>query len=294
MPLLPKVARAALHFWEEPCISGTRGSGTIFFSGCSLRCVYCQNYEISHLGGGEVISFEALAQMMKRLEEEGAHNINFVNPTHNIYAIKEALKIYKPKIPLVYNSGGYDSASVIEENIFDIYLMDVKYISPEKSLRYSGVSDYFSVASKAILAAYKLKGPPVFDNEGIMQSGVIIRHLVLPQSTREAIAVTDWVKRNVPNVILSIMAQYLPCGQADNFPEINRVITKREYDKVVDYICLQGLENVFIQDRCSASENYIPDFNLGDQDFEADVFLTCLLIFIEKIEVVISIFNEKY
>ena len=264
MPLLPKVARAELHFWEEPCISGVKGSGTIFFSGCSLRCVYCQNFEISHLGGGEIVSIEELAQMMKRLEESGAHNINFVNPTHYIYAIKEALDVYRPKIPLVYNSGGYDSVSVINENVFDIYLMDIKYVNPQKSLKYSGVFDYFSVAKEAVLAAYKLKGAPVLNDEGIMQSGVIVRHLVLPQSTWEAIAVIDWVEENMPDIYLSIMAQYLPCGKAMEYPEINRVITKREYEKVVDYACASGLDNIFVQDRCSADKIYIPKFNLGE------------------------------
>ncbi len=263
MSLLPKIARADLHFWEEPCISGSKGSGTIFFSGCSLRCVYCQNFEISHLGGGEIVGFEALAQMMQRLENAGAHNINFVNPTHYIYAIKEALKIYRPKIPLVYNSGGYDSAAVINEDIFDIYLMDIKYVSPEKSLKYSGVDNYFSVASKAVSAAAKLKGTPILNEEGIMLSGVIVRHLVLPQSTREAIAVIDWVQQNAPNVYLSIMSQYIPCGKAADYPEINRVITKREYDKILDYALASGLNNIFIQDRCSADKNYIPNFNWG-------------------------------
>lgn len=264
MPLFPKIARADLHFWEEPCISGKNGSGTIFFSGCSLRCVYCQNFEISHLGGGEVKTVNDLAEIMRELENRGAHNINFVNPTHYAWAIREALKIYKPNIPLVYNSGGYDSVSAIEEDIFDVYLLDIKYVSSEKSLRYSGISDYFEVAANAVKAAYRLKAEPKINPDGIMQSGVIIRHLVLPQSTREAMAVADWVAENTPNAYFSVMAQYLPCGKAENYSEINRRITRREYDKVIDYVCSKNIKNVYVQSRTSAESDYIPKFNLGE------------------------------
>lgn len=263
MPLYPKIARANLHFWEEPCISGQKGSGTIFFSGCSLRCVYCQNYEISHNGKGRVITPNELAEIFRELEQKGAHNINFVNPTHYIWAIKEALKIYKPKIPLVFNSGGYDLEETINEDIFDIYLFDLKYVSDEKSLKYSAAADYFDFASKAVLAAYKLKGGPVFKN-GIMQSGVIVRHLVLPMNTNNAIDVINWVNDNIPKVYFSLMSQYIPCGEAENYSEINRRITQREYDKVVDYICGKNMPNVYIQSRGSAKKYYIPEFDLGE------------------------------
>ncbi len=263
MPIYPKIARADLHFWEEPCISGKNGSGTVFFSGCSLRCVYCQNYEISQGGKGETITPERLAQIFRELENKGAHNINFVNPTHYIWAIEQALKIYKPKIPLVFNSGGYDLEETVKKGIFDIYLFDLKYVSSDKSLKYSAASDYFEVASKAILAAYKLKGEACFEN-GIMQSGVIVRHLVLPMNTNEAIRVIDWVNDNVPSVYFSLMAQYIPSGKAENYKEINRRITQREYDKVVDYICGKNMPNVYIQSRESAKECYVPDFNLGE------------------------------
>ena len=262
MPLYPKIARAELHFWEEPCISGKNGSGTIFFSGCSLRCVYCQNFQISHFGGGELKTPEQLADIMRELENKGAHNINFVNPTHYIWAIKEALKIYKPSIPLVYNSGGYDLESVIEEDLFDIYLLDLKYVSSDKSLKYSGISNYFEIAQKAIKAAYRLKENAVINN-GIMQSGLIIRHLVLPQNTNEALKVIDWFEENTQNAYLSIMAQYIPCWKADKYPELNRRITRREHDKVIDYLCNKDIKNVYIQSRLSASEAYIPAFNLG-------------------------------
>ncbi len=263
-PYYPKIARADLHFWEEPCISGENGSGTIFFSGCNLRCVYCQNYEISHKNGGEIVTPEALAEKMRMLEKRGAHNINFVNPSHYIAAIEEALKIYKPAIPLVMNSSGYDLAEIIEKDIFDIYLFDLKYTDSDKSLRYSGVENYFVIAEKAIKAAYKLKGKAVFNENGIMQSGVIIRHLILPLNTATAIKVADWVEQNTPEAYFSLMAQYLPKGRAENFKEINRRITKREYDKVVDYICGKNLKNVYLQSLSSAKEDYIPNFNLGD------------------------------
>ena len=260
MPQNPKIARADLHFWEEPCISGTNGSGTIFFSGCSLSCVYCQNYEISHGDKGRVITPQQLADIMRELENKGAHNINFVNPTHYFDAIKQALKIYRPNIPLVYNSGGYDLEDNIKEDIFDIYLMDLKYVSSEKSAKYSFAKDYFDYASRAIKAAYNLR-KNVVDQNGIMQSGVIIRHLVLPLATREAMAVIDWVAENTPDAYFSLMSQYLPCGRAAEFKELNRKITKREYEKVLDHLYTKSLTNVFVQDYSSSDKKYIPDFN---------------------------------
>ena len=261
MPLFPVVARASLHFGEEPCISGTCGSGTIFFSGCSLSCVYCQNEIISHKRNGIKITPKRLAEIMRELEEQGAHNINFVNPTHFIWAIKEALSIYKPGIPLVYNSGGYDLPEIISENIFDIYLLDLKYVSSEKSLKYSNAENYFEYASKSIKAAYKLCSKPVLRSDGIMQKGLIIRHLVLPLATKEAIRVIDWVKDNTPDAYFSIMSQYTPMAKAKEYKEINRKITKREYEKVLSYVIEKDLKNVYIQQKDSASEIYVPDFN---------------------------------
>ena len=260
MPANPKIARADLHFWEEPCISGQNGSGTIFFSGCSLSCVYCQNYEISHQNKGRVITVEQLADIMRELENRGAHNINFVNPTHYFEAIKNALKIYKPGIPLVYNSGGYDRVENIKEDIFDIYLMDLKYVFPDKSGKYSLATDYFEFASSAIKAAYKQK-KTVIDENGIMKSGVIVRHLVLPLATREAMAVIDWVSENTPDAYFSLMAQYVPYGKAHEFKELNRKITRREYEKVLEHLYTKPLNNVFIQDYSSSDKKYIPDFN---------------------------------
>ena len=262
MPLLPKVARADLHFWEEPVISGTNGSGTIFFSGCSLNCVYCQNYEISHQEKGTVISYEKLAELFFELERKGAHNINLVSPSHYVLAIKEALKIYKPKIPIVYNSSGYDNEESLEmlKDYIDIFLLDLKYLSSDRAKLYSSAADYPEVAKKAILKAYKLQDKCIIEN-GIMQKGVIIRHLLLPQATKEAISVFDWVNQNTPKAYFSIMSQYVPCGKAEEMPIINRKVTKREYEKVIDYILESGFSNVFIQDGKSADKKYIPDFN---------------------------------
>lgn len=261
MPLLPKVARADLHFWEEPCISGTNGSGTVFFSGCSLACVYCQNYEISHEGKGEVISYERLAKLFKDLEQRGAHNINLVNPTHYAVAIKKALDIYKPKIPIVYNSGGYDSVETLKslEGYIDIFLMDLKYMTKQKALIYSKAENYPEVAQKAILEAYRQQNKCILKN-GIMQKGVIIRHLLLPQATKEAMAVFDWVRENTPNSYFSFMSQYLPLNKAKEMPVINRKVTNREYDKVIDYISDFDFGNIFIQEKSSADKSYIPDF----------------------------------
>ncbi len=260
MPLEPVIARAALHFGEEPFISGKNGSGTVFFSGCNLRCVYCQNLDISHNNRGEIISFKRLAEIFYELEQSGANNINLVNPSHQIFAIKEALKIYKPKIPLVYNSSGYDNAENITD-LFDIYLMDFKYINGEKSLRYSNVADYPNVAVKAIKKAYGIHPQAVFDNNGIMQKGLIIRHLVLPMATNQTIKILDWVKDNAPNAYLSLMSQYTPMGDLSGTQEINRKITRREYEKVLNYCCNINLNNVFIQELNSTGNEFIPNFD---------------------------------
>ena len=261
MPLLPKVARAALHFWEEPCISGVNGSGTVFFSGCSLACVYCQNYEISHLGKGEIISYEKLADIFKALEQQGAHNINLVSPTHYVLAIKKALDIYKPEIPIVYNSGGYDSVETLKslDGYIDIFLMDLKYLSDQRAKLYSEAENYPTVAKNAILEVYRQQSQCVLRN-GIMQNGVIIRHLLLPQATKEAMEVFDWVRDNTPNAYFSFMSQYLPLNEAEKMPVINRKVTNREYDKVIDYISGFDFRNIFIQEKSSADKSYIPDF----------------------------------
>ncbi len=262
MPLLPKVARADLHFWEEPVISGENGSGTVFFSGCSMGCVYCQNYEISQENKGTIISCERLAEIFYELEKKGAHNINLVSPSHYIFAIKEALKIYRPKIPIVYNSSGYDNEESLKmlENDIDIFLLDLKYLSRDRAKLYSLAENYPENAVKAIKQAYRMKEKSIIEN-GIIKQGVIIRHLLLPQGTNEAMAVFDWVRENTPEAYFSIMSQYVPCGRAQEMPIINRKVTKREYEKVLNYIFDSGFQNVFIQERYSADKKYIPEFN---------------------------------
>lgn len=264
MPLLPKVARAALHFWEEPCISGKNGSGTVFFSGCTLDCAFCQNYDISHGGFGKQITYQRLADIFKELEDRGAHNINLVSPTHFVPAIIRALDIYKPKIPVVYNSGGYDSAEEIRalKGYVDIFLMDLKYLSRERAAIYSGAPDYPEHAAAAIRECY-LQQPICEFKDGIMRRGLIVRHLLLPQGTGEAIRVFDWVRENTPDAYFSIMSQYTPCGRAENMPIINRRVTKREYEKVLCYICNTDFEKVYFQERESSDKKYIPPFDLS-------------------------------
>lgn len=264
MPLLPKVARAALHFWEEPCISGKNGSGTVFFSGCTLDCAFCQNYDISHGGFGKKITYQRLADIFKELEDRGAHNINLVTPSHFVPAIIRALDIYKPKIPVVYNSGGYDSVEEIRalKGYVDIFLMDLKYLSRERAAIYSGAPDYPEHAAAAIRECY-LQQPICEFKDGIMRRGLIVRHLLLPQGTGEAIRVFDWVRENTPDAYFSIMSQYTPCGRAENMPIINRRVTKREYEKVLCYICNTDFEKVYFQERESSDKKYIPPFDLS-------------------------------
>ncbi len=265
MPLLPKVARAGLHFWEEPCISGKNGSGTVFFSGCSLCCVFCQNNEISHKNFGKVISVERLAEIFSELESLGAHNINLVNPTHYVHAVEKALKLYTPNIPIVYNSGGYDTVETISKasEFTDIFLMDMKYRSSERALKYSKAKDYPEVSEKAILSCAEAVKQNVFDSDGIMKKGLIIRHLILPQGTNDAIDVIDWVAHNVPWAVFSLMSQYTPYGDLENYKELNRKLTKREYNKVLDYAADCGIESIYTQDLNSGSEKYIPPFDLS-------------------------------
>lgn len=260
-----KVARAALHFWEEPCISGERGSGTVFFSGCSLKCVFCQNFEISRNAYGKVINEDRLIEIFKKLEEQGAHNINLVNPTHYSRQLAETLRKYKPSVPTVWNTGGYDSVESLKmlDGLVDVYLADIKYVSSAVSKKYSGAEDYFRIASEAVLEMQRQVGENVFDANGMMQKGLIIRHLVLPGNISQAMRVMDWVKENLPKeTVLSIMSQYTPCGKASDYPTINRKLSRREYDMVLDYAEKLGFENAFIQESGSSSEEFIPDFDL--------------------------------
>ncbi len=264
MPELPVVARAGLHFWEEPCISGTNGSGTIFFSGCSLGCVFCQNNEISHKNFGKMITIERLAEIFQELESKGAHNINLVNPTHYIDAIEKAFEIYKPNIPIVYNSGGFDTETQIirASNFTDIFLMDYKYRSNIRAKKYSKVENYPEVAECAILKCADIVKDNVVNQDGIMQKGLIIRHLIMPQGTNDAIEVIKWVENNVPWAFFSLMSQFTPCGDLTDYKEINRKITKREYQKVLDFASETKINTIFTQELSSSNTDYIPLFNL--------------------------------
>ncbi len=263
-PLNMKITRAELHFWEEPVISGKNGSGTVFFSGCSLGCVYCQNSEISRAPVGKSVTPYELAEIFKELENKGANNINLVTGDHYAYEIKKAFQIYRPKIPVVLNSGGYISEEQLNllGDYIDIYLLDFKYISAERAKKYSFAEDYPLVAKKAIEFAVKKQPDCLFDENGIMQKGVIIRHLLMPLATNEAIKIFDFVKETAPNAYFSIMGQYLPLGTARDFPEINRKVTSREYQKVVDFIAESGFENCFVQELSSADKKFIPDFDV--------------------------------
>lgn len=260
-----KVARAALHYWEEPCISGEKGSGTVFFSGCSLKCVYCQNYRISSECYGKEITEDRLIEIFRELEARGANNINLVNPTHYTVQLASTLSKYKPSVPVVYNTGGYDSVESLKmlDGLVDIYLTDMKYVSPSVSLKYSKAADYFDVCSAAVREMKRQQGTDVFEN-GLMKKGLIIRHLVLPGNVSQAMRTLDWINDNLPiDTVISLMGQYMPCAKAAEYPTINRKLSEREYNLVLDYAEKLGFENVYIQELDSSSEEFVPDFDLS-------------------------------
>lgn len=259
------VARAAKHMWEEPCISGINGSGTVFFSGCNLRCAYCQNYDISHGCYGKEISEKRLTEIFDELIESGVHNINLVNPTHYAEKIAKVLSRYKCSVPVVYNSSGYESVETLKklEGLVDIYLPDLKYIRAERAEKYSLAGDYFDCASKAIVEMKRQQSDDLFDENGMMQKGVIVRHLILPKNTNQSIEIFRWIKDNLgENTYVSLMAQYTPCGEIEKLPELQRKITEREYEKVAAFLEDEGFSNAFVQLHQSADEEYIPLFDL--------------------------------
>jgi len=269
VPEQPKVAKVCLHMWEEPCISGTVGSGAVFFSGCNLKCIYCQNYDISQSNYGKVISIERLEEIFVELINKGAHNINLVNPSHYTGAIRKALLSLKQQgkltVPVVYNTNGYETIAALKsiEGLVDVYLPDFKYFSDKTALKYSRAQDYPEVTKKAIIEMYNQVGSPVLDASGIIQRGLIIRHLILPGHVKESINVLDWISENLPkSVYLSLMSQYTPYYSAHKYPEIDRPITRNEYERVVTHLYKLGLEEGYIQERQSADIKYIPDFNL--------------------------------
>lgn len=258
-----KIARAALHFWEEPIISGDKGSGTIFFSGCTLKCVYCQNFEISR-GFGKEISVDRLVEIMKELEEKGANNINLVTPTHFVNQIIKALDIYRPNIPIVYNTSGYEKIETLKklEGYVDVYLPDLKYSDNNLSQKYSKVSDYFKVATKAILEMKRQQPKDVIEN-GLMKKGVIVRHLVLPNAIQNTLGVLQWITNNLDkDSYISLMGQFIPYGEAKDIAELNRKIKPVEYKLAINKLLEKDFNNSFIQDIESASEDFIPSFDL--------------------------------
>ena len=260
-----KIARAGLHFWEEPPISGKNGSGTVFFSGCNLGCVYCQNYEISHEDTGKIVSDERLLGIFAELKDKGAHNINLVNPTHYAEKLSGLLEKWKKQLPIVYNSSGYERTEALNklEGKVDIYLPDLKYINPDKSKKYSAAGDYFDFASKALLEMKKQCGENIYDENGVIQKGMIVRHLILPKNTNQSIEILKWIYNNLgADTYISLMAQYTPFGKIENYPELQRKITAREYDKVLSFALGLGFKNIFTQEPSSSSEKFIPNFDL--------------------------------
>ena len=264
-----KIARAALHMWEEPCISGDEGSGAVFFSGCNLGCVYCQNRDISRGQKGRSVSIEEMADIFLRLQDEDkANNINLVTPTHYVNQIVAALDIAKQKglkIPVVYNTGSYELADTLRclEGYVDVYLPDCKYYDDERALKYSNAPGYYDIAFNAIKEMYRQTGAPDFNKKGIMTKGVIVRHMVLPAGTKDAKAVLKGLFSEFGNnIYYSIMSQYTPMFLEENrFPELCRRITGREYERVVDYALGLGIENAFIQEGDAAKESFIPEWD---------------------------------
>ena len=290
---LPKVARAALHFWEEPCISGVNGSGTVFFSGCSLRCVYCQNRKIALGDVGTTVCVERLAEIYLELQEQGAHNINLVTPAHETDAVVRSFERAKRqglKIPVVYNTGSYEKVENLKrlEGLVDVWLPDLKYYSSELSARYSAAPDYFEVAKAAIAEMFRQAGTSEFvplrndanhvgitdaevnsqeaeDEMHLIKRGVIVRHMVIPTHTADSKRIIEYLYRTYgDDIFISIMSQYTPVIDAETakaYPELARKLTEREYDSVVDYAIELGVENAFIQEGDVAEESFIPAFD---------------------------------
>ena len=261
-----KIALASVHNYEEPCISGKNGSGTIFFSNCNLSCIYCQNYKISQLGKGYELSVEELANIMLKQQEKGVNNINLVTPTMYVYQIIEAIKIARKrglKIPIIYNTNGYENVKTIQDlnGYVDIYLPDLKYYSNEISKKYSKIDNYFKYATEAIKEMYKQVGSPIFDENGIIKKGLIIRHLVLPNHLQNSKHILKWIKENMPeDTYVSVMAQYFPTYKAKEDNLINRKLNKMEYREIEEFLYTLNLENGYMQELGEHEEEYVPNF----------------------------------
>lgn len=258
------VARAAPHYWEEPCISGKNGSGTVFFSGCNLGCVFCQNRKISRFAAGKAVSAKELAQIFEQLQNEGVHNINLVTPSHYVPQIAETLDMAKLKIPVVYNSGGYDLPEALDllDGKVRIFLPDFKYMDASLAARFSNAADYPQTAKAAVKKMFELAGKPRFGSDGMMKSGVIVRHLVLPGHSDDSIAVIRYLYETYgDSIYISIMNQFTPSADAP-FEELRRTLSDSEYKRVVDFAEQIGVKNAFIQEGGTASESFIPDFQV--------------------------------
>ena len=261
-----RIARAALHFWEEPCLSGKNGAGTVFFSHCNMKCVYCQNYRISTRGAGHEVSIGELAEIFLDLQSQGANNIDLVTPTHYALDIAEAVKKAKNSglhIPVLYNCGGYESVETLKrlEGIIDIYMPDMKYYRDKYAVKYSSAPRYFETACAALEEMYRQTGAVVLDKNGIMQSGVIVRHMMLPGLMLDTKKIMDYLFDTYGNnIYISLMSQYTPLKNVERFPELNRKIDMKKYNSIVDYCMNRGMENVFIQEGSAAKESFIPCF----------------------------------
>ena len=262
---LPKAAHGALHFGEEPCISGTRGSGAVFFSGCTLRCCYCQNRPISAEGLGREITPRQLANLFLNLQQQGAHNLNLVTATHFVPSVLDALDLVRDKltIPVIYNTSGYESSETLRllEGYVDVYLPDFKYWDPSLAARFSAAPDYPQAARAAILEMVRQTGPPQLDESGLLRRGVLLRHLALPSLRQDTFRILEWIATRLGSqVLLSVMCQYTPIGHQDYAP-LNRRLSTYEYRLILDKLDSLGLENGYVQDRSSATEEYIPPFS---------------------------------
>lgn len=265
LPLRPMVARAALHMWEEPCISGTNGAGTVFFSGCTLGCVFCQNDSISHGNFGKPVTDDQLYAMFESLAAQGAHNIELVTPTQYTHVFTQLLNQPMPNnLPVVWNSGGYERDTVLRglDGKVDIYLPDLKYVTPSLAEKYSKAADYPEAAKSAIVEMYRQRGPVHFEGE-LLKSGVIIRHLILPGQVAEARRVMDWVAETFPEgaVLFSLMAQYTPIGDLTDYPELHRTLRPSELRAASQYMAALGLKG-YVQELESVGKGFIPDFDL--------------------------------
>lgn len=260
-----KIALYSTHNFEEPCISGKKGSGTVFFSNCNMNCVFCQNYEISQQGKGKEISIQELAEIFIKQQEKDVENINLVTPTSYVLQIIEAIKIARKKglkIPIVYNTNGYEKVETLKmlEGYIDIYLPDLKYSDDILAKRLSKVNNYFEIATSAIKEMYRQTGKFVFDEDGIMQKGMIIRHLVLPNHILNSRRVLKWINDNMNDVYVSVMAQYFPTYKAKEIEDINRKLTKEEYEEIENYLYRLNLENGYIQELGEHEEEYVPNW----------------------------------